>query len=161
MVINMKSNQKIAILLVRGIINTHPDVRTTLDLLRLRNKHVCVVIDDTSANRGMLQKIKDYTTFGVVDEAFFKEMLDKRGELIGTAKIADAKKVDTAKLAKEYFSGAIKLNEFETKYNVKPFFRLAPPVGGYERKGIKLPFARGGVLGNREDKIKDLLVKML
>ena len=156
----MKSNQKIAILLVRGIINTHPDVRTTLDLLRLKNKHICVVIDDTDANRGMLQRVKDYTTFGVIDEAFFKQMLDKRGEIVGKGRLADAK-VDSSKLAKEYFAGAIKLNEFEAKYKVKPFFRLAPPVGGYERKGIKLPFARGGVLGNREDKIKDLLVKML
>ncbi len=157
----MKSNTKIAILLVRGIINTHPDVRMTLDLLRLRNKHVCVVIENNEINKGMLQKVKDYTTYGVVTEAFFKEMLDKRGEMLGTAKIADAKGVDTAKIAKEYFAGTLKLGEFEDKYKVKPFFRMAPPVGGYERKGIKMPFARGGVLGNREEKIEILLRKML
>lgn len=157
----MKSNNKLAVLLVRGIINTHPDVRMTLDLLRLRKKNACVVIDNNAINKGMLQKVKDYTTYGVIDEAFFKEMLDKRGELVGKTKISDAKKVDTAKLAKEYFSGAIKLGQFEEKYNIKPFFRMAPPVGGFERKGIKMPFARGGVLGNREEKMSLLLTKML
>lgn len=157
----MKSNNKLAVLLVRGIINTHPDVRKTLDLLRLRKKNSCVVLDNNEINKGMLQKVKDYTTYGVVDEAFFKELLDKRGELIGQTKISDAKKVDTAKLAKEYFSGAIKLNQFEEKYMIKPFFRMAPPIGGFERKGIKMPFARGGVLGNRDEKMSELLKKMM
>jgi len=41
------------------------------------------------------------------------------------------------------------------------FFRLAPPVGGFERKGIKTPFALGGAIGYRGDKIKDLIKRML
>jgi len=158
----MKDNSKIAILLVRGITNTHPDVKMTLDLLRLRNKNVCVVLDNNEINRGMVQRVKDYTTYGTINEAFFKLMLDKRGEMVGKTKVSEDKKVDTAKIAKEYFAGTLKLNEFEAKYKVKPFFRMAPPVGGYERKGIKMPFARGGVLGNRgDDKMSILLTKML
>jgi len=43
----------------------------------------------------------------------------------------------------------------------KMFFRLAPPVGGFERKGIKLPFASGGALGDRGEKINDLIKKMI
>lgn len=39
--------------------------------------------------------------------------------------------------------------------------RLHPPRGGYERKGIKLPFSIGGVLGYRKEKINDLIKKML
>lgn len=45
--------------------------------------------------------------------------------------------------------------------NLKPFFRLAPPVGGFGRKGIKQPFATGGVLGDRKEMINDLLIKMM
>lgn len=44
---------------------------------------------------------------------------------------------------------------------LKPVFFLAPPVGGFERKGIKKPFTVGGALGDRKEKINDLLVKMI
>lgn len=154
------SNKKIAVVLIRGTVNMDVDVRKTLDLLRLRKKHACVVIDDTPANRGMVQAVKDYVTFGTVDEAFFKEMLDKRGELFGHAKLASAKPTDSSKVAKEYFSGKLKLRDFETM-GLKPFFRLHPPKGGFERAGIKMPFAKGGVLGDRGDKVSILIAKML
>jgi len=45
--------------------------------------------------------------------------------------------------------------------NYAPIFTLHPPRGGFERKGIKKPFSVGGVLGNRKDKIDDLLKRML
>lgn len=157
----MSSNKKIAVILVRGMVNISPDVKKTLQLLRLNKKHTCVVIEDNKVNRGMLQRVKDYTTYGVIDESFYKEMLDKRAEMIGKVKLSDSKeKIDVASLAKDYFSGKITLRDFEEK-QIKPFFRLAPPVKGFERKGIKMPFSKGGVLGNREEKIKDLIVKML
>lgn len=157
MVIKMSESNKLAIVLIRGLINVHPDIKKTLELLRIKQKHVCVVVDDNEINRGMLQKVKDYATYGSVDEAFFKEMLDKRVQMVGKSDV----KIDSAKIAKEYFSGKVKLAEFETKYSIKPFFRLHPPIGGFERKGIKMPFAKGGVLGNRKDAMKDLIAKML
>lgn len=40
-------------------------------------------------------------------------------------------------------------------------YRLNPPRGGYERKGIKQPFTVGGVLGYRGDAINALIQKML
>lgn len=155
MVIKMSST-KLAVVLIRGTIGTHPDVKKTLELLRLKKKHACVVIDDNAINRGMLQKVKDYTTFGVVDEAFYAEMLDKRGETIGQV----TNKVDSKKIAKEYFAGKVKLKELELQ-GLKPFFRLHPPKGGFERAGIKMPYSKKGVLGDRKEAIKDLLVRML
>lgn len=159
MVTKMSENKKLAVILIRGMVNIHPDVKKTLDLLRLKQKHACVVIDNNEVNKGMLQKVKDYTTYGVIEESFFKEMLDKRGELVGKAKVSTSK-IDTAKLAKEYFADKIKLRDFEEK-GVKPFFRLHPPVGGFERKGIKMPFTKGGVLGSRKEAISVLIGKML
>ncbi|MBN2052195.1 uL30 family ribosomal protein [Candidatus Woesearchaeota archaeon] len=44
---------------------------------------------------------------------------------------------------------------------LKQFFLLHPPRGGFERKGIKTPFSNGGALGNRGEKINDLIKKML
>ncbi len=40
-------------------------------------------------------------------------------------------------------------------------FRLQPPKRGYGRKGVKVPFIRGGALGDRGDKIKDLITRMV
>jgi large subunit ribosomal protein L30 len=150
-------SSKFAIVLIRGMVGISPDVKKTLELLRLKQKHAAVVVDQTTENKGMLDRIKDYATFGTIDEAFYKEMLEKRGETIGKDEI----KIDAAKIAKEYFAGKVKLREFSEKYNLKPFFRLHPPIGGFERKGIKMPFGKGGVLGNRGEKIKELISKML
>ena len=151
------SSNKIAVILIRGTVNTHPDVRKTLDLLRLKKKHACVVIDDNEVSRGMVQRVKDYVTYGLIDEAIFKTLLDKRGETVGNSDT----KIDSAKIAKEYFAGKLHLRDFESKHSLKPFFRLHPPTGGFERKGIKMPFAKGGVLGDRAEKVKDLLTRML
>lgn len=147
------SSNKIAVVLVRGTVNMSPDVKKTLELLRLKKKHACVVVDDTPVARGMVQRVKDYVAYGIIDEAFFKEMLEKRAEKID-------EKADVTSLSKDYFAGSVKLKDFETK-GVKPFFRLHPPIGGFERKGIKMPYAKGGVLGDRKEAIKDLIVKML
>ncbi|MEM4267277.1 MAG: uL30 family ribosomal protein [Candidatus Woesearchaeota archaeon] len=43
----------------------------------------------------------------------------------------------------------------------KGFFRLNPPRGGFGRKGIKKPFKSGGALGDRGDKINQLIKRML
>ena len=40
-------------------------------------------------------------------------------------------------------------------------FALNPPRKGFGRKGIKVAFKAGGALGNREDKINDLIQRML
>ena len=40
-------------------------------------------------------------------------------------------------------------------------FRLNPPSKGYGRKGIKIAFSQGGALGNRGEKINDLIKRML
>jgi large subunit ribosomal protein L30 len=150
-------NKKIAVIQIRGTIGTHPDVKKTLELLRLKRKNACVVVENNEIYRGMLQKVKDYVTYGEIDEETFANLIEKRGQPIGKEEI----KFDAKRIAKEYFEGKVKLNEFQLKYKLKPFFRLAPPRGGFERKGIKMPYAKGGVLGNRGENIKTLIEKML
>lgn len=71
---------KLAVILIRSIVSIKPDVRKTLDLLKLRNKNVCVLIEDNESNRGMLQTVKDYVTFGTIDAETEKILVEKRGE---------------------------------------------------------------------------------
>ncbi|PLW79572.1 50S ribosomal protein L30 [Candidatus Woesearchaeota archaeon] len=122
--------KKLAIVRIRGETGIRKEIKDTLAMLRLYKKHTCVVYDVTPSIVGMIQKAKDFITWGEIDDKTLKELTSKRG---------------------------VK----DSKGDLKPFFRLAPPVGGFERKGIKKPFASGGVLGNRKEKINDLIAKMM
>jgi len=48
-----------------------------------------------------------------------------------------------------------------SKMGQDKYVRLQPPLKGYGRKGIKASFSVGGALGNRGEKINDLLKRML
>ncbi|MCK5107246.1 MAG: uL30 family ribosomal protein [Nanoarchaeota archaeon] len=69
--------------------------------------------------------------------------------------------------AKDYITWGILDSETEKLLNKiqngkkDHVFRLNPPRGGFERKGIKKPFKTGGALGNRDDKINILIKKMI
>lgn len=39
--------------------------------------------------------------------------------------------------------------------------RLSPPKKGYGRKGVKVPYKKGGTCGNRGEKINELLMRMV
>ncbi|MBN1792331.1 uL30 family ribosomal protein [Candidatus Woesearchaeota archaeon] len=54
-----------------------------------------------------------------------------------------------------------KRGEKDCSGKLKKFFRLHPPRGGFEKKGIKKPFNLGGALGHRGEKMNDLIQKML
>jgi large subunit ribosomal protein L30 len=53
------------------------------------------------------------------------------------------------------------LDEIKSKKGESKIYRLSPPKGGFERKGIKQPFSVGGVLGYRGEAINALIRKML
>ncbi len=55
----------------------------------------------------------------------------------------------------------LKLMQEKRSVPNKKIFTLHPPRGGFERKGIKKDFTVGGALGNRGEKINDLIKKML
>jgi len=44
---------------------------------------------------------------------------------------------------------------------LKKFFLLHPPIGGFEKRGIKIPFSKRGALGYRGEKMNELVKKML
>lgn len=145
----MSENKMIAVIRIRGSINTSQKIKDAFNSLRLYNKNYCVVVKSNPVNKGMIKKVKDYITWGEIDNETYKLLIEKRGaEFKGREK--DSK-------------GKIKYNKFiivdGKKY--KPFFRLNPPRKGYGRKGIKIVFKAGGALGNRKEKINDLIKRMV
>lgn len=141
---------KIAVIRVRGRINIRKQIKDTFDMIRLYNKNYCVVLESTPQNMGMINKVKDFVTCGEIEEGLFNELIAKRGEEY-TGREKDSKgKID---YSRKYF-------EIDGR-KYKKYFRLNPPKKGYGRKGTKKPFSKGGALGNRGDKINDLLKRMI
>lgn len=146
---------------IRGIPDVRHDIRETLKRLRINKKFHATIVPDTPAYRGMLFKAKDYIAYGPADKETVKEMLLKRGRLIGNKPlteeyIKDTFSMDLDQLAEKLANGELKLTELK---NVKPVFRLHPPRGGFKRSTKKLVQA-GGELGYRED-ISSLILRML
>ncbi|PIN86546.1 50S ribosomal protein L30 [Candidatus Woesearchaeota archaeon CG10_big_fil_rev_8_21_14_0_10_44_13] len=122
----------IAVILVRGTIGASQKVVDTLGMMRLKRKNVCIVIENTRSNMGMIQKVKDYITWGEVDETTVKSLIEKRSE-----------------------------KNPDNPSRTKPYFRLNAPRKGFGRKGIKVFFNKRGALGYRGEKINDLIMRML
>jgi large subunit ribosomal protein L30 len=145
---NKSGSGKVAIILVRGKVTFSQPVKDTLKMLNLPRKNSCTVVEDTPINRGMIKKVKDFTTYGEIDEETFKELVDKRGEEVNN-RTSDSKN--------KYNYNFVEING--KKY--KSYFRLNPPRKGFGRKGIKIAFKIGGALGDRKEKINDLIKRML
>jgi len=153
---------KLAVIRLRGQAGTPQDVEYTLKLLRLHRKFHAVIVDDTPSMRGMLQKVKDYVTWGEIDRDVLAFMLEKRGRIRGNRKITQEilKKIgfeDFQVLAEAIIEGKVDLRKIPL---IKPVFRLHPPKGGF-KYSIKKQYGNEGELGYRGKAINDLLMKMI
>ncbi len=126
-----ESNEKIAIIRLRGSEGVKVSINDTMRMLKMLKKHVCVVYDKTPVILGMAVKCKDYVTYGEIDEETHKLLLEKRP-------VNDPK---TGKPAN--------------------YFHLNSPRGGLGKKGIKDSYQNKGALGYRGAKINDFIKKMI
>ncbi len=113
---------KIAVVRVRGNVKVMQVFIDTMRMLNIDRKNYCAVMENTPSVMGMIQKVKDFITWGEVSDDILR-LLEKKSR--------------------------------------GKFYALQPPRGGYGRKGTKMPFVMGGALGNRGDKINDLLKRMI
>jgi len=155
--------KRLAVIRIRGTIGTRQEIKDTLSMLRLYRKNNCIVVESSQNYIGMIKKIKDYITWGEIEENTFKDLLEKRAKLPGNKRLTEEYlknklSMSFEQFAKEYFSFKKELKDIP---GLKLFFRLKPPTKGFERKGIKKPFSLGGALGYRKEKINDLIKKML
>jgi large subunit ribosomal protein L30 len=147
---------------IRGMSDISQEIKDTMNMLRLTRNCHATLLDDRPAYKGMLQKSKDYLTWGEVSQENIALLLKKRGRLVGDKKLTD-------EYAKEL--GYKSLDDLaEAMFNlevgctglpkVKPVFRLRPPKKGFKGK-VKRSYAAGGELGYRGDAINDLLKRMV
>jgi large subunit ribosomal protein L30 len=151
-----------AVVRVRGTVNVKPDIKQTLELLQLTRVNHCVLVDESKVYKGMLQKVKDYTTWGEIDKDMLKSLIGSRGRLQGDKPLSEEYvKSATSFDSMEKLSKAIVEKQFHYKEipEVKPLFRLNPPMKGYS--SIKRSFGKNGALGYRGKAINQLIQSMI
>jgi len=150
-----------AVIRVRGSVGKRKDIKDTLKMLRLKKPNNCVIIPETKEHVGMLKKVKDLITWGKIDKKTLTKLIEKRSKIIGGKTIdKEALKEITGfdnfdKFSEALIKGKTKLKDYK---RIKPLFRLNPPRHGY--KATRLPYPKGD-LGNRKDKINELLERMI
>ncbi|MFH1072960.1 MAG: uL30 family ribosomal protein [Nanoarchaeota archaeon] len=127
-----KTAQRYAAILIRLGGGIRGEIKDTLFMLRLRKKNCCVIVDESTTGLGMLRKCKDFITYGEIDAETEAFLKEKRG-----------------------------IPDPANKGHLKQYFLLHPPRGGFGRKGIKVPFTKGGALGYRKTAINALIRRMI
>ena len=149
---------------VRSNVNVERSIRETMDYLNLTKVNHAVIIPENDQYRGMLQKAKDYITWGEATEETVEKMLSERGRMSGDSPLTDA-------VVKEYtdfkniseFAKAVTAGDSTVKDvpGLKRVFRLHPPRGPKGWGGIKRSYVIGGALGARGDAINNLVDRMI
>jgi len=135
---------------LRGGISVTEKIKDTMDLMNLKYINNAVLLAEVDTNKGMLQKAKDYITWGEVSLEALETILPRAIK----EESLKANKFKTYKdCAKALIDG--KANAKDLGFNK---IRLHPARGGL--KTIKRPFTTGGDLGYRGEAINDLIVRM-
>jgi large subunit ribosomal protein L30 len=151
-----------AVVRVRGHAKVQHGAVMTMEQLRLHRPNHCVILPGNETSKGMLQKAKDYITWGEIAPETIARILFQRGELQGGKRLTDQYVKDNSKytsilsLAKAIEKGEAKLSDVK---GLKPVLRLPPPRQGYRK--AKISFTDGGALGYRGAAMEKLIDKML
>ena len=155
---------KVVLIRIRGRVHVRQTIEDALKHLNLNTVNSCTVIDMVPEYRGMITQVNDYVTWGEIDEATFEKLLKEKGRIAGNKKLDDnymaarTKYSSVKEFAQAYMKSQAKISDIP---ELKRMFRLSPPVGGHERKGIKKPYVLGGALGYRGKEIKELIERMM
>jgi len=150
----------IAVVRIRGTVNTRRDFAETLKRLNLGRPNHCVVLPNTEPYMGMFRMVCSSLAYGTIDLETFKELLRKRGEIEGVGrlneenvKILGFNSIDS--LAEALYNGKVSFKDIP---KLKKTFRLNPPSKGY--KSIKKPYPEGS-FGDWGSDIVSLIKRML
>tara|TARA_B100000965_G_scaffold230395_1_gene192928 strand:+ start:725 stop:1195 length:471 start_codon:yes stop_codon:yes gene_type:complete len=139
-------------------------IRETMSMLNLTKVNHATIIPDRPTYAGMLQKAKDFVTWGEVDAKTIATLLRERGRMSGDKPVTD----DAISSGSEYesidsFASALASGDATMKSveGLKPVLRLHPPRGAKGWGGIKRAYSTGGALGFRGPAIADLASRMV
>jgi large subunit ribosomal protein L30 len=138
---------------MRGTVNVPYWALTTLKNLYLNKKFSATLVPETTNYLGMLRKINQWVAWSKADSDIIKTLIEKRGKKKSPTleskdenkSKSDYKGID--ELVDVIVNDKIKLSD---QNNIKPWFSLNPPKGGF-KKNTKRQFSDGGILGNNKE----------
>lgn len=152
----------LAVVRIRGTIGPRKDVKDTLSMLNIKRPYNATLIPSTPTYLKMLKKSKDWITWGPVSKETVLSLLRKRGKVSNERKLTDdyTKKFLGFDSIDELATSIYECKVFLNKLGMKPLFGLRPPTKGFKRS-TKRQFKAQGELGDRGEKINDLLRRMI
>ena len=139
-------------------------IRDTMAMLNLTRVNHATIVPESSTYAGMLQKSKDFVTWGVIDANTIESLLKERGRMVGNKPVDDAAiKANSEFKSMKDFAKALASGEATMKSvdGLKPVLRLHPPRGSKGWGGIKRAYSVGGALGFRGNEISSLAARLL
>ena len=115
----------------RSDVKVERTIRETMGYMNLTRVNHAVIIPDNPQYRGMLQKAKDYITWGEADAGMVERMLAERGRMVGDAPLTDAIVAEHSDYKNiSEFAKAITAGEAQVKDipGLKRVFRSTPLV---------------------------------
>ena len=103
----------------------------------LTRKNCCIVVDNNPTYLGMLVKLRDYVTWGEIDQETFKLLLKERGRLSGNKalEVLGPSVTPTKKGGKEYSLLFKAVSKKNLHFSVKSFLEL---LGSYKCLNVKI-----------------------
>ena len=154
------TNGSLLVVNLRGMVNTRTPVKTTLQQMSIARRFNATIIQDNKVHRGMLTLAKEHVAWCKLDSGIPEKLLRSRSDRSTGKKIEESqlgKEFGSfAALAKELESGRVKLSSIE---EIRPFFRLSPPRGGFKRS-TRRQYAEGGILGYNKE-LAQIVEKMM
>lgn len=106
-----------AVVRVRGSVGVRRDIADTLKMLRLHRVNHCVVVPEEKF-KGMIQKAKDYVTYGEINKETLIKLILKRGRLPGNKRVDEEKIKELMDLSVEELSEKILNGEIKDRKSV-------------------------------------------
>jgi large subunit ribosomal protein L30 len=150
---------------IRGTATDNPDIRKTMEILKMESTFRARLVENNPSTLGMLRAAKNLVAWGQVTPEILEALLRKRAERDGNKELDDNfakvffKKETIADLAKSVVAGEIGVKDLWLA-GVKPRFRLHPPKGGFKRS-TRRAATDGGELGYRGEDINRLVKRMI
>jgi large subunit ribosomal protein L30 len=150
---------------IRGTATDNPDIRKTMETLKMESTFRARLLENSPSNMGMLRTAKNLVAWGQVNPEVLEGLLRKRAEREGNKKLDEQfakvffKKETIADLAKSVVAGEICVKDLWLA-GVNPRFRLHPPRGGFKRS-TRRAATDGGELGYRGEDINRLVKRMI
>lgn len=146
-----------------------PKCKKILQLLRLRQLHNGVFVRLNRATINMIRRVEPYITYGYASNATIKKLIYARG--YGKLEKSRIPLVENSIIEKGLGEKGIVCIEdliheiqtvgphFKEANNFLWPFKLSSPLKGFEKK--RHPYQNGGAFGNREERINELILRMM